>query len=158
MTVIGDEDVAKIKHLQEDLVITVPSSPVSPDDQALLVTSGDKLGFLNIQDGSTSELPAEALLARENGAVDQSIEFFNVALKIEEELKSRSAIAYDNRNMGLSIILKGDFNRAKDLFGIPAVVELSCLMGYYGMVAMTLLSHEMPLQEGAVNLQGRFGR
>jgi len=53
--------------------------------------------------------------AREYGAVDQSIEFFNVALKIDTELKSRSAIAFDNRNMGLSIILKGDFNRAQDL-------------------------------------------
>ena len=47
------------------------------------------------------------------------------------------------------------YSRAKDAFGIPAIVELSCLMGYYGMVAMTLLSHDMPLQEGAVILQGK---
>jgi hypothetical protein len=38
---------------------------------------------------------------------------------------------------------------------IPVFDELSCLMGYYGMVAMTLLSHEMPLQQGAVILQGK---
>lgn len=50
------------------------------------------------------------------------------------------------------------YNRAKEIFGIPAVVELSCLMGYYGMVAMTLLSHEMTLQDGAVKLQGKFGK
>ncbi len=50
------------------------------------------------------------------------------------------------------------YDRAKEIFGIPAVVELSCLMGYYGMVALTLLSHQMPLQEGAVNLQGKFGK
>ena len=47
------------------------------------------------------------------------------------------------------------YNRAKEIFGIPAIVELSCLMGYYGMVAMTLLSHQMPLQANAVILQGK---
>jgi 4-carboxymuconolactone decarboxylase len=39
--------------------------------------------------------------------------------------------------------------RAKALFGIPGIVELTALSGYYGMVAMTLLAHEMPLPEGA---------
>ena len=47
------------------------------------------------------------------------------------------------------------YNRAKAIFGIPAIVELACLMGYYGMVAMTLLAHDMPVQEGAVILQGK---
>ena len=39
--------------------------------------------------------------------------------------------------------------RARNLFGVPGVVELTALSGYYGMVAMTLLAHEMPLPEGA---------
>jgi 4-carboxymuconolactone decarboxylase len=52
-------------------------------------------------------------------------------------------------------ISDASYNRAKDLFGIPAVVELACLMGYYGMVAMTLLAHQMPLQEGVVILQDK---
>lgn len=38
--------------------------------------------------------------------------------------------------------------RAKVLFGIPGIVELTALSGYYGMVAMTLLAHEMPLPDG----------
>ena len=38
--------------------------------------------------------------------------------------------------------------RAKDLFGVAGVVELTLLSGYYGMVAMTLLAHGMPLPEG----------
>ena len=38
--------------------------------------------------------------------------------------------------------------RAKALFGIPGIVELTALSGYYGMVAMQLLAHEMPLAEG----------
>ncbi|HYH43524.1 MAG TPA: carboxymuconolactone decarboxylase family protein [Burkholderiales bacterium] len=45
--------------------------------------------------------------------------------------------------------------RAKALFGIPAIVELTALSGYYGMVAMQLLAHEMPLPEGATRLQPR---
>lgn len=60
-TVIGADDVAKIDHLQSDLVVTVPSSPVSPDDQVVFVTSGDQLGFLNINDGSSVELTSDAL-------------------------------------------------------------------------------------------------
>jgi 4-carboxymuconolactone decarboxylase len=38
--------------------------------------------------------------------------------------------------------------RAKALFGVPAIVEMTLLSGYYGMVSMTLLAHEMPLPEG----------
>jgi dipeptidyl aminopeptidase/acylaminoacyl peptidase len=60
-TIIGDDDVAKIKRLQSDLVVSAPASPVSPDDQVVLITAGDQLGFLNINDGSTSELPVKAL-------------------------------------------------------------------------------------------------
>jgi 4-carboxymuconolactone decarboxylase len=39
----------------------------------------------------------------------------------------------------------GTYARALELFGIPGVVELTALMGYYSMVAMTLLAHEMPV-------------
>lgn len=41
------------------------------------------------------------------------------------------------------------YARAKTLFGVPGVVELTALFGYYTMVAMTLLAHEMPVQENA---------
>ena len=59
--ILGDDEIAKIKRLQGDLVTTVPSSPVSPDDQVVFVTSDKQLGFLNINDGSTIELPTDAL-------------------------------------------------------------------------------------------------
>ena len=38
--------------------------------------------------------------------------------------------------------------RAKELFGVPGIVEITVLCGYYSMVAMTLLAHDMPLPEG----------
>jgi 4-carboxymuconolactone decarboxylase len=40
------------------------------------------------------------------------------------------------------------YARALGLFGVPGMVELTALMGYYAMVAMTLVAHEMPLPDG----------
>lgn len=42
------------------------------------------------------------------------------------------------------------YKRAFDLFGAPGVVELTALLGYYTMVAMTVIAHEMPLPAGVV--------
>jgi len=41
------------------------------------------------------------------------------------------------------------YARALERFGAPGVVELTALFGYYTMVAMTILAHEMPLPGGA---------
>ena len=41
------------------------------------------------------------------------------------------------------------YNRALEQFGAPGVVELTALFGYYVMVAMTLLAHDMPPQPDA---------
>lgn len=41
------------------------------------------------------------------------------------------------------------YARALELFGVPGVVELTALFGYYTMVAMTILAHQMPLPETA---------
>lgn len=41
------------------------------------------------------------------------------------------------------------YARVLELFDVPGVVELTALIGYYGMVAMTLIAHQMPLPEGA---------
>jgi 4-carboxymuconolactone decarboxylase len=41
------------------------------------------------------------------------------------------------------------YARALELFGAPGVVELTALLGYYTMVAMTVIAHEMPLPAGA---------
>jgi 4-carboxymuconolactone decarboxylase len=39
--------------------------------------------------------------------------------------------------------------RVREHFGVVGVVELTALIGYYTMVAMTLNAHEIPLPEGA---------
>jgi 4-carboxymuconolactone decarboxylase len=41
------------------------------------------------------------------------------------------------------------YSRARELFGVPGVVELTALFGYYTMVAMTILAHEMPVPDDA---------
>jgi 4-carboxymuconolactone decarboxylase len=41
------------------------------------------------------------------------------------------------------------YKRALDLIGVLGIVELTALIGYYTMVAMTLIAHEIPLPEGA---------
>jgi 4-carboxymuconolactone decarboxylase len=39
--------------------------------------------------------------------------------------------------------------RARERFGVVGVVELTALIGYYTMVAMTLNAHQIPLPDGA---------
>jgi 4-carboxymuconolactone decarboxylase len=46
-------------------------------------------------------------------------------------------------------VSEGTYRRALDRFGIVGVVELTALIGYYTMVAMTLNAHEIPLPDGA---------
>ena len=41
------------------------------------------------------------------------------------------------------------YQRTLALVGVQGVVELTALIGYYTMVAMTLIAHEVPLPEGA---------
>ena len=41
------------------------------------------------------------------------------------------------------------YKRALERFGVNGIVELTALIGYYTMVAMTLNAHEIPLPDGA---------
>ena len=41
------------------------------------------------------------------------------------------------------------YKKTLDLIGVQGVVELTALIGYYTMVAMTLIAHEIPLPEGS---------
>jgi hypothetical protein len=41
------------------------------------------------------------------------------------------------------------------MYDVPKVVELSALIGYYSLVAATILAHEMPLPADARRLAPR---
>lgn len=47
------------------------------------------------------------------------------------------------------------YDRALAAFGVPGVVELTALFGYYSMVSMTMLAHEMDVPAGAKPLLPR---
>ena len=69
----------------------------------------------------------------------------NIALTPDEQA------VYDfctelHRNRSVS---DATYARALGLLGVPGVVELTALFGYYSMVAMTILAHQMPVQDGA---------
>jgi 4-carboxymuconolactone decarboxylase len=46
-------------------------------------------------------------------------------------------------------VSEGTYRKALERFGVAGVVELTALIGYYTMVAMTLNAHEIPLPDGA---------
>jgi dipeptidyl aminopeptidase/acylaminoacyl peptidase len=61
---LPSEEVEKIKRLQTESRSSGILSPVSPDDQAALANFGDRLGFLNIQDGSFTPLDRRVFSGR----------------------------------------------------------------------------------------------
>ena len=46
------------------------------------------------------------------------------------------------------VVSEETYRRALGLWGVVGVVELTALIGYYTMVAMTLNAHEFPLPAG----------
>ena len=51
-------------------------------------------------------------MARKQGRVQASVDYFSRALKLDGDLKSEIGIAYDLRNLGISYQLLGDNQRA----------------------------------------------
>jgi 4-carboxymuconolactone decarboxylase len=47
------------------------------------------------------------------------------------------------------------YQRVLNMYDVPRAVELSSLIGYYSLVAATILAHEMPLPEDARRLSPR---
>jgi dipeptidyl aminopeptidase/acylaminoacyl peptidase len=59
------DDVEKIFEMQNYFdAVVLPVSPISPDDQALLITQGESIGFLDIATGDFNELDPEVAFAR----------------------------------------------------------------------------------------------
>jgi 4-carboxymuconolactone decarboxylase len=49
----------------------------------------------------------------------------------------------------LKTVTEKAYQRALERYGVVGVVELTALIGYYTMVAMTLNAHDIPLPDGA---------
>ncbi|HEU5102005.1 MAG TPA: prolyl oligopeptidase family serine peptidase [Roseiflexaceae bacterium] len=61
---LSAEEVEKIRRLQNEDRSVGLVSPISPDDQAALAHIGDRLGFLNVQDGSFAPLGEQLMSSR----------------------------------------------------------------------------------------------
>ncbi len=48
------------------------------------------------------------------------------------------------------VVSDATYQRALELFGAPGIVELTALLGYYTMVSMTVIAHQIPLPAGAL--------
>ena len=46
-------------------------------------------------------------------------------------------------------ISENSYQKTLELIGVSGIVELTALIGYYTLVAMTLIAHDIPLPEGA---------
>lgn len=74
-----------------------------------------------------------------------------LAQRTPEGLSPREAavVAYAAELNRDDSVGEATYARARALLGDRGVVELTALVGYYTMVAMTLNAHEIPLPEGA---------
>jgi 4-carboxymuconolactone decarboxylase len=52
--------------------------------------------------------------------------------------------------LGTHFVDESTYVKARALFGVKGVVELTSVIGYYTMIALTLNAHEVPLPAGAV--------
>jgi len=72
-----------------------------------------------------------------------------------EKSDERALYDYCSELFARHAVSDESYARALELFGTAGVVELTALIGYYSMVALTLLAHQMPLPEGAEPLPAK---
>ncbi len=66
-----------------------------------------------------------------------------------DDAKDEAVYDFCTELTGKKVVSDASYKCALDLFGAPGVVELTALLGYYTMVAMTVIAHEMPLPADA---------
>ncbi|HTY65852.1 MAG TPA: carboxymuconolactone decarboxylase family protein [Alphaproteobacteria bacterium] len=94
--------------------------------------------FAHEQHAKKGGLPAEIIEAvRAGRRPDFSAADDRAVYEYARELNERHAVS------------PATYQQALDKFGTVGVVELTALVGYYTMVAMTLNAHELPLPAGA---------
>jgi 4-carboxymuconolactone decarboxylase len=92
---------------------------------------------------------AHEKIARENGLAQAVVGAVAKGERPKFEKEDEEALYdYCTELFETHAISDKTYDRAKALFGVSRIVELTALIGYYGMVAMTLLAHQMPLPAG----------
>lgn len=89
---------------------------------------------------------AHASIALEGGLSRKVVEALQENARPAFELADEAAIYdYCMELARRRAVSDAAYARALELFGAPGVVELTALFGYYSMVAMTIVAHEMPV-------------
>jgi 4-carboxymuconolactone decarboxylase len=93
---------------------------------------------------------AHASIALENGLARKVVEALQANTRPAFEQADEAAM-YDfcTQLHRQHAVDDATYDKAKALFGVPGVVELTALFGYYSMVAMTILAHQMPVPDDA---------
>ena len=91
-----------------------------------------------------------AEMARKAGLADSIIENIRTGRPINVSDPAALDIYLFASELNRSHNVSDDIHRRiRERFGVTGVVELTALIGYYTMVAMTLNAHEIPLPDGA---------
>jgi 4-carboxymuconolactone decarboxylase len=91
-----------------------------------------------------------AEMARKAGLGDEVIENIRTRRPIERiDPAERDVYAYAEELNRTNTVGEETHRRIRERFGTVGVVELTALIGYYTMVAMTLNAHDIPLPDGA---------
>lgn len=92
---------------------------------------------------------AHARLARRAGVADEVIEAIRTGKKPEwTDPMQRSVFAFSHQLLEHHQVSDEIYLEAKQLLGEGGVVDLVSLLGYYGLVSMTLNVFRVPLPEG----------
>lgn len=71
---------------------------------------------------------------------------------IFDDVESLEIYEYARQLVGHGTVDEATYAAVRGRWGDVGVVELTALVGYYSMVAMTLNAHEIPVPDGAVSL------
>jgi 4-carboxymuconolactone decarboxylase len=91
-----------------------------------------------------------AEMARKAGLAEEIIEAVRSRRQpADADPAEHDVYAYADELNRLSTVSEATHRLISGRFGVVGVVELTALIGYYTMVAMTLNAHDIPLPEGA---------
>jgi len=117
------------------------SLPASLSELAILVTAR----HCNCQ----LEWLIHAEMARKAGLADTVIENIRTRRPIDSIVPAELDVyRYADELNRTDHVSEETHRRIRERFGVVGVVELTALIGYYTMVAMTLNAHEIPLPDG----------
>ena len=89
-------------------------------------------------------------MARKAGLAESIIEAIRTRRPIDTlDQAERDVFAYAEELNRANTVSDEAHHRVRERFGTVGVVELTALIGYYTMVAMTLNAHDIPLPDGA---------